>query len=271
MMSTPKKRRFMDVLRRARTPSRAARLPIDDAALWASHDRVKAGVFEAQRSTEQAVAKTAHQRSQLDGCIERVALVSGRLEAAVAQAKKIADVYDRLNVVALNAALEGARAADGHGRPLMLLADEVRTSVGRGIDIARDLERSASELRDEVSGLADRVSRAQEACVDVGKESSGTKASLADTDAALRDLAARIKKATGVAPETAKHVAEAAEHAQKLSSALSLLDSTRGLPEERGKTALLLAPVLAPLVKLLDDLMDDDAMMEASRAPDSDG
>lgn len=258
----------MDVLRRPRTPNRGQRPAIDDAALWASHDRAKESVVEAQRGMERTVAKAAQQRSQIDGCVERVAAASGKLEACLSHARRVIEVYDRLNVVALNAALEGARAAEGHGRPLMLLADEVRGSVTRGFDLARDLEKGTSELCDEVSNIGDRLNRVHEGTIDVGKDASSTKAALADADSALRDLEARLRKATGFAPETAKHLAEAAEHARLLTSALSLIDGARIAPDERGKTTTLLAPVLVPLVKLLDAMLDKDALLDADLSGD---
>ena len=63
--------------------------------------------------------------------------------------KTVGQVSDQTNLLALNAAIEAARAGD-HGRGFAVVADEVRTLAETSEKSARDAQRLAEKIQEQV-------------------------------------------------------------------------------------------------------------------------
>src|SRR5580693_7703864 len=165
-MSTPRRRRWIEVLRRTagvagddggRTQSGA----LDDAALWAVHERASASLKESSARAERVAATITRQRAHIEAAAERASLVAARSEGLGPGAARVAEAFERMGVVALNAGLEGARAGEARGQ----------------------IERSRAEVSE------------------VGQEAAQLQAAALAASRALDDLGARLRKATGIDPE----------------------------------------------------------------------
>ena len=248
-MSTTKRRRLMDVIRRATGAQSAPRFALDDAELWDAREKAAQSAAEAGKLAERVTAGATRQRGQFDAAIERAALVSAKAEASGNAARRVVEALDRLGVVGLNAGLEGSRTAEG--RALLFVAEEIRANVTRGTEAARDTIASADELREHATDLAGRLERSRQDSVEMGGDAALLKTAAQDASLALVDLEARLRKATGLDPEIARTLGQAGDHAKGLVMALTALES-RGPDEvDRGAVLEALAPVLTPLQKLL--------------------
>lgn len=253
-MSAPRRRRWIEVLRRTAGVSgedeRGSGAGIDDAALWGAHERASIAVAEAGAHAERVAAAVARMRPVIEGVSERASLVAARSEGLAACAARVIESFERLGVVALNAGLEGARLADPHARALLLLADEIRANGARGADAAEQLARAVDEIAAEASEVRRQLDRARGEGADAGQEAAQLSASTQHAHKALDDLGARLRKATGIDPETARLVALAGEHTRGLMTALSAL-ATAG----HGVVGLsALRPVIGPLSRLLGEI-----------------
>jgi hypothetical protein len=261
-MSTTRKRRWIDVLRRSagvgEDDRRGSATAMDDAALWAAHDRASASLKESGARSERVAATLARQRSQIEAVVERSSLLVARAEALIPAAARVIESFERLGVIALNAGLEGARFGEPIGRALLLVSEEVRANVSRGAEAAGDLAANAEELGMEAAEVRRQIERARAEVSDIGQEAAQLQAAAQTATKSLEDLGARMRRATGIDPEMARVVALAADHARGLMSALSSLSaSAPGAP-----VLLALRPIIGPLVRLLGEI---DA-----RTPDSD-
>jgi hypothetical protein len=262
-MSTPRRRRWIEVLRRTAGAAgdqagRSSSAALDDAALWAAHERASASLKESDARAERVAATVTRQRAHIEGAAERASLVAARSEGLAPGAARVSEAFERLGVVALNAGLEGARSGEVQGRALLLLSEEIRANVVRGADAAAELARAVDEIAVESAEVRRQIERSRFEVSEVGQEAAQLQAAAASASRSLDDLGARLRKATGIDPELARVVALAVEHARGLMTALSALSTAAQVGAVLGA----LRPVIGPLVRLLGEI--------ELRAPDGD-
>ncbi len=253
-MSTPRKRRWFDVLRRSGAEGRGAPFALDDAALWTAQDQAARSLTESGARAEKVATSVARHRSLVEAAAERANLVAARAEGLGPMASRVAESFERLGVVALNAGLEGARAEGPHGRALLLLSDEIRAGVARGAEAAEQLARSAAEIAAEAADVRRQLERSRTEVSEVGQDAAHLQAAAQQATKALDELGSRLRRATGMDPEMARLVAQASEHARGLMTALSALTTTA--PGAAALSAL--RPIIAPLARVLGEIDDPE-------------
>ena len=239
------KNRFFRLWRRSDT--KVARSITEEGALWNAHAVAQTSTTQAAEAAERAVTSAAKQRASLDAGADEARAVAARNEELQRHDARLADAFERLDVVALNAGLEGARLGDVAGRPLSLVSDEVRAQAERGAESAREMGRTLGECARELGTLGTRFDDARAHGADVTQHASSSAGAAAEAARALGELGERLRTATGSDPETAQAIAQATEHARALVTALGSLSG-------RVPRALLtnaLRPMLEPLVRSL--------------------
>jgi methyl-accepting chemotaxis protein len=251
----PKRRLFRLLRRGARAATDAAgRTAVEESALWASHGRASSSVRESGEAAQRIASHVAKQRGMVDALADRARGASGRSSELGAGFSRLKETFARLELVALNAGLEGARLGEGPGHALALVSDEVRAQANRGTEACRELGLALGEIGSELLQVHANLDRAREASAEVAQEAARVSGAAADAERALAEMSDRLKQTTGSDPETAGAVAEANEHARALVKTLTGL--TGKVPQSVLVAAL--RPALEPLQRLLDG-EDEDA------------
>lgn len=244
------KRRIFRLLRRgARATNLNERTLAEEGALWSAHERACGAVRDAGDAAQRIASHVAKQRGTVDGLADRARATAARAQDLSASFQRITDAFARLELVALNAGLEGARLGEGGGHALGMVSDEVKSHAIRGAEASRELASALGEVGSELLQVHGNLDRTREAASEVAQEAARVGGAAADAERALGDIKDRLRRSTGTDPETARAIAEASDHARALVNTLGALSG-------RAPKAIVLAamrPVLEPLAKLLDD------------------
>jgi len=248
-----RKARLFRLLRRGRKDGASAgRTVAEEGALWTCHQRASTSVRESGEAAQRIASHVAKQRGMVDALADRARSVSTRSADIAAGFERLKEVFARLELVALNAGLEGARLGEGPGQALALVSDEIRAQTTRGAEACRELGLSLGDLGSELTQVNASLDRARELSAEIAQEASRVGGASADAERALLELGERLEKATGSDPEIARAIAEATEHARALAASLGALSGKA----PRALVVAALRPVLEPLTRLFGD---DDA------------
>ena len=155
--------------------------------------------LEQARSGEACVRNTALAMSGIDDATRTAELAMQHLETTAGAVSDIVvviqDIADQTNLLALNAAIEAARAGE-HGRGFAVVADEVRKLAEKSKVSAGQISRILEQNRDESARAAQAIGSAFD------QVQRGTALSAQATDA-LAALGASIEQTGRVAAEVA--------------------------------------------------------------------
>ena len=127
----------------------------------AQSNKVVEQTFETLARGTEIVEKSVFSVQQLNKQMEITSQVSQKLANETKEISKVLDVIKKMseqtNLLALNAAIEAARAGEA-GRGFAVVADEVRTLATRTKQSAAEIDQSISRLQSESRGVLASVS-----------------------------------------------------------------------------------------------------------------
>ncbi|MCK7543140.1 methyl-accepting chemotaxis protein [Marinobacter bryozoorum] len=152
------------------------------------------GVQLGLQRSEQAAEHTVTVIGEVSGAIQVLAASTGKVDQVVSV---ISDIADQTNLLALNAAIEAARAGE-HGRGFAVVADEVRTLSRRTSDSTGEIRQWMTDLVENVHSIEQRLSEMRAAGYENRSEIIELRSHLEHLDehfARLSELSANIDSA----------------------------------------------------------------------------
>lgn len=241
--------RVLGLLRRAWPGAKDARSTgaLDEAYLFRAHEGAARAADTALSACQAAGASAAQQRGYLDAAVDAMRILTSRAGEATNGVRQSRDALEQIRLVALNTGLEGARLGEPAGKPLTLVADEIRTHVARALGALDEQQTTLERMENERNKLREQIEIAQQRASDLARELLQAQAAQRDATSALGDVGGRIRDVSTTDPETARAIAEAAEHARSLVASLSTLSSK----PHRATLLRALGPTLGPLLQVL--------------------
>lgn len=166
---------------------------------------------EAKRGTDK-VAETVASITSLADEVTEAAGVIGRLQKDADNVGVILDVIksiaEQTNLLALNAAIEAARAGE-QGRGFAVVADEVRTLASRTQQSTQEIQQVIQNLREASKSAVTVMTQSQERArvsVNQATEAGLTLTAISDRVAAISDMSHQIAAATEQQDQTTQAI-----------------------------------------------------------------
>ncbi|WP_372964242.1 methyl-accepting chemotaxis protein [Marinobacter sp.] len=194
-------------------------------------------------ATNEALDDSSQMVQQLTEKVDLIAQVTGSIH----------DISDQTNLLALNAAIEAARAGE-HGRGFAVVADEVRS-----------LSRRTQALTDEIRSTVDELKNLSEAtlaAMDMGRTRSGESTRAIQTAA---EAIGRIEQAIGAVSSMNDQIAAACE--QQAATSLQINENIHSVATRNGQVAEEADKVLAMSGNLGQALGQVDALINRYQLP----
>jgi len=174
----------------------------------------------AQETSQNAVATGENMTNTVDA-----------MHAIEKSAKQIADavviitdIADQTNLLALNAAIEAARAGE-HGKGFAVVADEVRKLAERSASSAKDITNTIQESLRQVENGVNLSGQAGDNLKKIVENIQGVAAQLETISIATQEQAATMEENTSITESNASASEELAASAEEMSSNAQLLQS----------------------------------------------
>ncbi|PCI45937.1 MAG: hypothetical protein COB51_08320 [Moraxellaceae bacterium] len=137
--------------------------------------------------TKNAIQGLSSEINEASEVINQLDQLSEKIGAVL---RVIGDIADQTNLLALNAAIEAARAGE-QGRGFAVVADEVRSLAGRTQSSTKEIDEIIAELKTKVRDAVDVMDKGKEqanSCVTLAEEASTSIASISEAISSIRQL-----------------------------------------------------------------------------------
>ncbi|MBM7398939.1 methyl-accepting chemotaxis protein [Pseudomonas sp. M5] len=156
---------------------------------------------QAQQGDEvvtEAIGRIEQLARQMDDCLAAMQHLAGESQRIGSILDVIKSVSEQTNLLALNAAIEAARAGEA-GRGFAVVADEVRGLAQRTQQSTEEIEQLIESLHngtDEVTSLLDNSKRLTEQSVELSRKAGDALSQITDTVSSIQGMNQQIATAS---------------------------------------------------------------------------
>lgn len=217
----------------------------------AQHAAEAAGIADSETSSGQRlVAFTCQSITDLETGIREAAHVIHTLEGQSSEISKVLDVIrgiaDQTNLLALNAAIEAARAGE-QGRGFAVVADEVRSLAARTQQSTTDIQSMISALQESARSAVTVMEQSSEQA-----HSSVSRAEEAAT--ALNGIGLRVNQITDMNTQIATAVEQQGAVSEDINRSVNSISGNSSINVQTGQSNLKSAASVAGLSNALSEL-----------------
>ena len=179
-------------------------------------------------SSVQAIDRAAQRQLSLVGIIDDL---QARVKDIGEITQSVSRISDQTNLLALNAAIEAARAGE-QGRGFAVVADEVRALAETSDKNARDVQRLAGSIEKDVRSVVATLNQAAATATKEGASAAAVAQSMLERRADMSKIADASRELLNAAGDAERAAVEAQKGAEQIASAAE--EQSAGSAEAQG-------------------------------------